>query len=96
MSVRVSDVEKRDPVGQQVEYPATFHLRVIAEASAGVETGLAAALTACQVVEPLSSSRVSSQGRYHAYSVSVVMQTPDELRALDAAFKRVPGVRMVL
>ncbi len=81
---------------QQVEYPATFHFRVIAEAAAGVESGLSAALNAYRVVEPLAASRASSQGRYHAYSVSVEVQTPDDLRALDVALKRVPGVRMVL
>ena len=96
MSVRVSDGEKRDPVAQQVEYPATFHFRVSVDASACSEPLLAAVLTAFRVVEPLSASRTSSQGRYHAYSVSVVMQTPEELCALDVALKRVPGVRMVL
>ncbi|NLG01460.1 MAG: DUF493 domain-containing protein [Lentisphaerae bacterium] len=96
MSIRVKHGENRVPITQQVEYPATFHFRVIAEASTCSEPLLAAVLTAFRVVEPLSASRTSSQGRYHAYSVSVVMQTPDELRALDAALKRVPGVRMVL
>ncbi|MDD2462022.1 MAG: DUF493 domain-containing protein [Kiritimatiellae bacterium] len=98
MSNRMSPGAREVPAGapQQVEYPATFHFRVIAEASAGVASGLAAALNAHRVVEPLAASRASSQGRYHAYSVSVELQTPDDLRALDAALKRVPGVRMVL
>ena len=96
MSIRVKHGENRVPITQQVEYPATFHFRVIAEASADVASGLAAALNAYRVVEPLAASRASSQGRYHAYSVSVELQAPDDLRALDAALKRVPGVRMVL
>ncbi|HRR34024.1 MAG TPA: DUF493 family protein [Kiritimatiellia bacterium] len=96
MSIRVNHDEQRGPVGQQVEYPATFHFRVSAEASACSEPHIAAVLTAYQVVESLSASRASSLGRYHAFSVSVLLQTQEELHALDAALKRVPGVRMVL
>ncbi len=98
MSIRVDLDAKKLTAGapQQVEYPAIFHFRVIVEASACAEKGLAEVLTVYRVVEPLAASRASSHGRYHAYSVSVELQRPDDLRALDAALKRVPGVRMVL
>jgi putative lipoic acid-binding regulatory protein len=79
-----------------VEYPATFHFRVIVEPAAFSETDLAAALTACNVVESLVLSRASQAGRYRAYGVSIEFQDKEGHHAFDAALKRVPGVRMVL
>ncbi|HHU16085.1 MAG: DUF493 domain-containing protein [Kiritimatiellae bacterium] len=98
MSIRVNHSENGHPDGapQQVEYPAIFHFRVITEASSAAEPELTVVLAAYRVIEPLAASRASSSGRYCAYSVSIELQTPDELRTLDAALKRVPGVRMVL
>ena len=79
-----------------VEYPATFHFRVIAEPGAFNQTELDAVLAAYKVLAPLAASRVSSAGRYQAYSVSVEIQSQEALHVLDAALKQVPGVRMVL
>ena len=85
-----------DSASAKVEYPATFHFRVIVEPGAFVESELAAMLAAYKVTEPLAASRASSAGRYQAYSVSVEIQSQDELHAFDAALKQVSGVRMVL
>jgi putative lipoic acid-binding regulatory protein len=80
----------------EVSYPAEFHFRVIVETQASAEAALSATLAAFQVTVPLTSSQASSGGRYQAYSVSVMMQTRDELHAFDTAIKKVPGVRMLL
>jgi putative lipoic acid-binding regulatory protein len=89
-----------NPAGEsapkQVEYPATFHFRVIVEPQTFDETALAALLAAYRVVEPLAVSQASSAGRYRAYSVSVEIESQAALHAFDAALKSVPGVRMVL
>lgn len=85
-----------DSASRQVDYPATFHFRVIAEASSDAGPELTVVLAAYRVTEPLAVSRASSSGRYCAYGVSVELQTPEELHALDAALKQVSGVRMVL
>ena len=85
-----------DSAPAKVEYPATFHFRVIAEPGAFDKAGMDAALAAYKVTEPLAASRASSAGRYQAYSVSVEIQSQEALHVLDAALKQVPGVRMVL
>ena len=85
-----------DSAPQEVEYPALFHFRIIAELQAFVEADLVALLAAYKVAAPLSASRASSAGRYHACSVSVEIRSRVELHDFDAALKRVPGVRMVL
>lgn len=84
-------VSEQEPV-----YPAEFHFRILVEAESAAETALAAVAAAYQVTAPLAFSRGSSGGRYRAYSVSLRIQSGEELHAFDAAVKRVPGVRMVL
>ena len=83
-------------VPQEVAYPALFHFRIITEVQSFAEPDLVKLLEAYTVTAPLSASRASSAGRYHAYSVSVEIQSQAELHAFDAALKRVSGVRMVL
>lgn len=79
-----------------MSYPAEFHFRIIVEVESSVVTALTALLAAYRVTAPLTASRVSSAGRYHAYSVSVEIRSQAELCAFDAAVKQVPGVRMLL
>jgi putative lipoic acid-binding regulatory protein len=80
-----------------VAYPAEFHFRIIVEAAAAeAEAGVNRVLAGYRVTAPLAVSQASSAGRYCSYSVSVEIRSRAELHALDAALKRVPGVRMVL
>jgi len=98
MSLQETNRFNRPPcsASRELVYPALFHFRVITDVATFAESDLVALLAAYKVVEPLAASRVSSAGRYQAYSVSVEIQTQSELHAFDAALKRVPGVRMVL
>lgn len=84
------------PSAQEQVYPAVFHFRILTESESTAETSLAAAVAAYQVTVPLAFSQGSSGGRYHAFSVSVNIRSREEMQALDAAIKLVPGVRMVL
>ncbi|MDD3544857.1 MAG: DUF493 domain-containing protein [Kiritimatiellae bacterium] len=81
---------------QGLEYPATFHFRIITEPPGFVEAEVIALLAAFKVVVPLKPSRGSSGGRYRAYSVSVEMRSREEMHGFDASLKKVRGVRMVL
>jgi putative lipoic acid-binding regulatory protein len=81
---------------QKVAYPAVFHFRVVVEPGALALDELAVVLAGRKVTEPLAASRASAGGRYLAYSVSVEIQSREELDAFDAAVKQVSGVRMVL
>lgn len=87
--------EAGDPA-REVVYPAEFHFRVIVEVASFAEAELVAVVAGYKETAPLSASRASAAGRYHAYSVSVAFGSQAELHAFDAALKRVPGVRMVL
>lgn len=80
----------------EVEYPALFHFRIIADTEAKAEQPLIQATAAFQVSAPLVAARASSAGRYTAFSVSILMQSRAEMETFDAAIKKVPGVRMVL
>jgi putative lipoic acid-binding regulatory protein len=81
---------------QDLEYPATFHFRVITEPTAFVEAEVSALLEEFKVVAALTPSRGSSGGRYRAYSVSIEMRSREELHRFDVLLKKVRGVRMVL
>lgn len=99
MSISESNrfARKQAPVvEQEVAYPAVFHFRIIVEVGAAAESVLEVAVAAYKITQPLTSSQASAAGRYQAYSVSVEMQSRDELYAFDAAVKSVPGVRMLL
>ncbi len=99
MSISESNRFGRTPRAAQehaVAYPAEFHFRIIVEADAAAETALGLFLAAYHVTAPLTASKVSTAGRYQAYSVSVEIQSQAELHAFDGAVKRVPGVRMLL
>ena len=80
----------------EVAYPAEFHFRIIVEKCVAVFSLLEAAVGGHKVTSPLSACRVSSNGRYRSFSLSVMICDRDELTALDAKLKKVPGVRMVL
>ena len=80
----------------EVVYPTQVHVRIITEVGRFEESLLVEVMAAYKVTAPLSVSRASSAGRYHAYSVSVEVQSQAELHGFDAALKKVPGVRMVL
>lgn len=80
----------------EVSYPAEFHFRIIAEAQMAAGSKLREAVAGYRVTAPLTASRQSTAGRYEAFSLSVMIQDRDELNELDAAMKKVPGVRLVL
>jgi len=94
--IRQKVIPQQDGTAQGLEYPALFHFRIITDAEAGIEPALAEAVGAYQVMSPLAPSHVSSGGRYTAYSVSVMMQSREELEAFYAVVKAIPGVRMLL
>lgn len=77
-------------------YPAEFHFRIIVDAQRADEAALGSALTEYSVTAPLAVSRHSSGGHYLAFSLSVSIANREELDALHATLKKVPGVRMVL
>ena len=80
-----------------IDFPSTFVFRVMAEASEGL-------VASCEdaVAEALGRRasgvelRESSAGRYLAVRLSAEVRSPEEIYAVYAALRQVPGVRLIL
>jgi putative lipoic acid-binding regulatory protein len=81
---------------QQVTYPAEMHFRVITEPAVLSLPELEAVLSRYKVTQELEPSHQSEFKRYLAYSVSIAVQSREQMAEIDAALRAVPGVRMVL
>ena len=86
----------RQTPSEEAVYPAEFHFRIIVDAQMEGECLLGPAVAGFKVTAPLTTSRQSATGRYLAYSLSVRIESREELNTFEAAIKRVPGVRMLL
>lgn len=97
-------LQERNPFGGRLDadagtealYPSEFHFRIITDAQVIDTAVLGSAVAGYKITAPLASSHRSSGGRYLSYSLSVLIESRDELTELDASIKQVPGVRMVL
>jgi len=94
--IRQNVIPQQDGISCELEYPAQFHFRIITDAGGGAEPALAEAVSAYQVTAPLAPSRSSPGGLYTAYSVSILMQSREQMEAFDAAIRKIKGVRMLL
>ena len=94
--IKQNIIPQEDGFSQELTYPAQFHFRIIADAGADIVPALEAVVGASEVTAPLKPSRASSGGHYTAYSVSIIMQSREELEAFDVNVKKIPGVRMLL
>jgi putative lipoic acid-binding regulatory protein len=87
-----------DPVfgDARLEFPVQVHYRILCEASDRV----AAAVTQCArdlgVSDGFADGRQSQGGKYRSFQLSVVVESAERMHAIDAAFRAVPGVKMVL
>ena len=79
-----------------LSYPAECHFRILTEGATTTELALTTLAAKYQVTAPLTFSRYSAGNRYSAYSLSILIQSQEELHLIDAEFKKVSGVRMVL
>ena len=94
--IRQNSIPQQDGFAQELAYPAQFHFRIIADAGGGAAPALAEAVRAYEVTSPLAPSRTSPGGLYTAYSVSILMQSREQMEAFDTLIRAIPGVRMLL
>lgn len=87
-----------DPVfgDKQIEFPVEVHFRVIALANDATESGVAAAAASLGLAEGMQKGNASQNGKYQTHTLSVVVESKARLHEIDAAFRAVPGVKMVL
>ena len=78
-------------------YPADCHLSIIVDGRDGMEQVLRETLKPFNVISALAPGpQAQNAGRYRAWRVSVKVDTSEELHAVDAALRAIPGVRMIL
>ncbi|MFM1885779.1 MAG: hypothetical protein RL026_936 [Pseudomonadota bacterium] len=82
----------------RIVFPCDYPVKVVANAADGLRAQLDAVFVAVCGGEGAArvSLRASGQARYVAYTYTIVAQGPEQLAALHAALKGVPGVVMVL
>lgn len=88
--------QKSEETPQELAYPALFHFRIIAEVAMQVEPHLEQVVARYTVKVPLQAARASASGHYVAFSVSIEMQSREQMVAFDGEVKRISGVKMVL
>ena len=82
--------------GEEVEYPAEFHFRVVCDAKADVKADICSAAAAHMITGQLKESNNSSSGRFISYSISVLFEEREGMVRFDETVKAIPGVRMLL
>lgn len=86
-----------EPFGdKQIEYPVEVHFRIIAEALEEVSAAVRSAAALRGLESRLRPGNQSAGGRYQTWNLSVRVNSGEELREIDAGFRSVPGVKMVL
>lgn len=86
-------IEKKEP---ELEFPLDCHFKVIAEDGKHIEAAVRTALLAQGVTAPLTSGNRSDKGKYITFNVTVTVTSSDQINAIDASLRALPGVKMVL
>ena len=87
-----------DPVfgDQQIEFPVEVHFRIVCLASDPVRAAVRATAEGLGLSDNLTSGNTSSGGRYHSFQLSHVVDSVEEMKKIDLAFREIEGVKMVL
>ena len=85
-----------DPTIPPTLYPAEFHVSIIGDMREGLEQALADVLKNYKVITPLYAGIHAPNKKYHSWRTTVEVATSEELHALDAALRAVPGVKMLV
>ncbi len=81
---------------KEVKYPVDVHHRLIVLRDEYDEGRLRAALAPYKITADLEQSNESKGGKYISFGFSAMINSRDELYALDSALRAVPGMKMVL
>jgi len=87
-----------DPVfgNEEIKFPVQCYFKVIAESSAaGMKKSISEALAALDIAVPIEGGNQSSGAHYDTYNMSILVQTKQEMSDIDAALRKISGVRMV-
>lgn len=80
----------------EIEFPVVAHHRLIVNAASKNEAATAALFEGFKLTEPVKEVNASSSGKYVSFSISVKLDSKEEMSDLDAAISHVPGLKMCL
>lgn len=89
----------REPTKEDFEklFPTECHFKVIAVDLEGVHKNLNKTLVELGMSDhAFQPANKSAQGKYISYETSIVVETHDRMREIDAALRAVEGVKLVL
>lgn len=81
---------------EEIEFPVEVHFRIVCESRLEVSAHVMAAADQLGLGDKLKSGNESRSGKYLSYQLSTVVASQEEMTRIDAAFRAVDGVRMVL
>ncbi len=80
----------------ELEFPLEVHFRIVCDAGDEVEASVRQQAASMGLAEGLVDGNQSRGGKYRSFQLSTEVASREELRGIDAAFRGLPGVKMVL
>lgn len=80
----------------EIEFPVVAHHRLIVNAASKDAAHTAALFAGFELVQPVMEVNASASGKYVSFSLSVKLNSKEEMSELDAVIARVPGLKMCL
>ncbi len=90
----LSEAEKQ--WGQALEFPLTWHGKIIAFAGDCLIAEMRAILDAHNIDSQVSSGKKSRNGTYVTYNLSVLFEDRKTMDAVTKKLGEIPGVKMVM
>lgn len=89
-------MDEKQNQAPELKFPLQCHFRVVAEDRPGIQPELEKALRDLGIPNPLTAGNRSSQGKYLTFTVDIHVDSRELMNRIDAAFRAVKGVKMVL
>lgn len=80
----------------ELEFPVEVHFRIVCVESDPVRAAVRATAEGLGLSDRLVRGNASSGGKYLSYQLTHTVESREELKKIDAAFRSVEGVKMVL
>jgi putative lipoic acid-binding regulatory protein len=79
-----------------LKFPLDCQFRIIAENKQGMHFVIETVLMEHGVTSPLETENLSQGGKYQSYSVSLRVESLEQMNRIDNALRNIAGVKMVL
>lgn len=89
-------MDEKQNQAPELKFPLQCHFRIVAEDRPGIQSELEKALRDLKIQNPLNPGNRSSQGRYLTFTADIHVESREMMNRIDAAFRAVKGVKMVL